>query len=56
MTVNDIFPAAGTIDAAKEEPNSESVMKVVLPVLLRSTKKGAQPQRSAQNSEQAYGR
>ena len=33
VTANDILRAAGTVDAAEEEPNSELVVKVVLPVL-----------------------
>ena len=33
ITANDILRAAGTVDAAEEEPNSELVAKVVLPVL-----------------------
>jgi Rrf2 family protein len=34
VTANDILRAAGTIHEAGEEPNSEFVAKVVLPVLL----------------------
>ena len=33
ITANDILRAAGTVDAAEEEPNSELVAEVVLPVL-----------------------
>ena len=33
ITANDILRAAGTVDAAEEEPKSELVAKVVLPVL-----------------------
>ena len=33
ITANDILRAAGTVDAAEEEPNSEFVAEVVLPVL-----------------------
>jgi Rrf2 family iron-sulfur cluster assembly transcriptional regulator len=33
VTANDILRAAGRVDAAEEEPNSELVVKVVLPVL-----------------------
>ena len=33
VTANNILRAAGTVDAAEEEPNSELVVKVVLPVL-----------------------
>ena len=33
VTANDILRAAGTVDAAEVEPNSELVVKVVLPVL-----------------------
>ena len=32
ITANDILRAAGTVDAAEEEPNSELVAEVVLPV------------------------
>jgi Rrf2 family transcriptional regulator, iron-sulfur cluster assembly transcription factor len=33
ITANDILRSAGTVDAAEEEPNSELVAEVVLPVL-----------------------
>jgi Rrf2 family iron-sulfur cluster assembly transcriptional regulator len=33
ITANDILRAAGTVDASDDEPNSELVAKVVLPVL-----------------------
>jgi Rrf2 family iron-sulfur cluster assembly transcriptional regulator len=33
ITANDILRAAGTVDPAEEKPNSELVVKVVLPVL-----------------------
>jgi Rrf2 family iron-sulfur cluster assembly transcriptional regulator len=33
VTANDILRAAGTVDAAEEEPSSELVVKVVFPVL-----------------------
>jgi DNA-binding IscR family transcriptional regulator len=33
VTANDILRAAGTVNEAGEEPNSELVAKVVLPVL-----------------------
>ena len=33
ITANDILRAAGTVHEAGEEPNSESVVKVVLPVV-----------------------
>jgi Rrf2 family transcriptional regulator, iron-sulfur cluster assembly transcription factor len=33
ITANDILRAAGTVDPAEEKPNSELVVKVVLPLL-----------------------
>ncbi len=39
---NDILRAAGTVEAAEEEPNSELVVKVVLPVLLAAEREFGQ--------------
>jgi Rrf2 family transcriptional regulator, iron-sulfur cluster assembly transcription factor len=36
ITANDILRAAGTVDAAEEAPNSQLVVKVVLPLLSAS--------------------
>jgi Rrf2 family transcriptional regulator, iron-sulfur cluster assembly transcription factor len=33
ITANDILHAAGTVDAAEEEPNSQLIVKIVLPLL-----------------------